>query len=68
MHHICPHQKTYARGRINHRCINSYSSETTMAAKNKVRGSVSNLEQATTSVNERILKVSQKRDHFNATF
>ena len=29
-----------------------------MAAKNKVRGSVSNLEQATTSVNERILKVS----------
>ena len=45
------------------------SSETTMAAKNKVRGSVSDLEQATTSVNERILKVrqhsqnSQKRDH-----
>jgi hypothetical protein len=35
-----------------------------MAAKNKVRGSVSNLEQATTSVNERILKVCQKRDYF----
>jgi hypothetical protein len=32
-----------------------------MAAKNKVRGSVSDLEQATTSVNERILKVPYVR-------
>ncbi len=57
-------ENNFRYGRMPPLITKFFSLETTMAAKNKVRGSVSNLEQATTSVNERILKVCQKRDYF----